>query len=76
LVVTDPAVLEAIRSIGGSAVIGSGIRVGVQTDGTVSYMNPGYWYRAYLRDQFMGIINAPEAIRTTLTQVATGTGSN
>ena len=52
LVVTDPAVLEAIKSIGGSAVIASGIRVGVQTDGTVSYMNPGYWYRAYLRDQF------------------------
>lgn len=52
LVVTDPAVLEAIRAIGGSAVIASGIRIGVQTDGTVSYMNPGYWYRAYLRDQF------------------------
>lgn len=52
LVVTDPAILEAIKGIGGSAVIASGIRVGVQADGTVSYMNPGYWYRAYLRDQF------------------------
>lgn len=52
LVVTDPAALDAIKSIGGSAVIASGIRIGVQTDGTVSYMNPSYWYRAYLRDQF------------------------
>lgn len=52
LVVTDPKVLEAIRTIGGSSVIASGIRVGVKTDGTVSYMNPDYWYRAYLRDQF------------------------
>jgi hypothetical protein len=52
LVVTDPAMLEAIRTIGGSAVIASGIRVGVKSDGAVSYMNPDYWYRAYLRGQF------------------------
>ncbi len=52
LVVTDRAVLESVRTIGGSAIIASGIRVGVQSDGTVSYMNPDYWYRANLRGQF------------------------
>ena len=52
LVVTDPAMLEAIRSIGGPSIIAAGIRVGVQIDGTVSYMNPNYWFRAYLRGSF------------------------
>lgn len=66
LVVTDPAILEAIRSIGGSAVIASGIRIGVQTDGTVSYMNPGYWYRAYLRDQFKGAQGAVQSVQSRL----------
>lgn len=52
LIVTDPAMLEAIRTIGGSGIIAAGIRVGVQSDGTVSYMNPDYWSRAYLRSAF------------------------
>ena len=34
LVVTDAALLEAIRTIGGSAIVGSGICVGVESDGT------------------------------------------
>ena len=66
LVVTDPAVLEAIKNIGGSAVIASGIRVGVQTDGTVSYMNPGYWYRAYLRDQFKAAQGPVQSVQVRL----------
>lgn len=68
LVITDPAVLDAIRSIGSSAVIASGIRVGVQTDGTVSYMNPGYWYRAYLRDQFKNAQGAVQSVQSRLTK--------
>lgn len=52
LVVTDPAMLEAIHTIGGPSIVAAGIRVGVQSDGTVSYMNPDYWYRAYLRGTF------------------------
>jgi len=52
VVVTDPAMLTAIRKAGGSTVIASAIRVGVLPDGSVSYMNPDYWYRAYLRSQF------------------------
>ena len=66
LVVTDPAMLEAIRTIGGSAVIASGIRVGVQSDGTVSYMNPDYWYRAYLRGQFKTAQPAAKSVQLRL----------
>lgn len=52
VIVTDAAVLEALRSIGGSAIAAAGIRVGVQSDGTVSSMNPDHRYRACLRGQF------------------------
>ena len=33
-------------------IAGAGVRVGVKGDGTVSYMNPEYWYRAYFRKDF------------------------
>lgn len=68
LVVTDQATLEAIRAIGGSAVIASGIRIGVQTDGTVSYMNPEYWYRAYLRGQFKTAQTAVKSVQLRLSK--------
>ncbi len=74
LVVTDPAMLEAIRTIGGSAVIASGIRVGVQSDGSVSYMNPDYWYRAYLRAQFKTAQTAVKSVQIRLAK-ALGEGS-
>lgn len=74
LVVTDPAILAAIRTIGGSAVIASGIRVGVQSDGTVSYMNPDYWYRAYLRGQFKTAQTAVKSVQMRLAK-ALGEGS-
>lgn len=74
LVVTDRAMLEAIRSIGGSAVIASGIRVGVQSDGTVSYMNPDYWYRAYLRGQFKTAQTTIKSVQLRLVK-ALGEGS-
>ncbi|MBW8315049.1 MAG: hypothetical protein K0M73_09220 [Hydrogenophaga sp.] len=51
LVVTDPDMLAAVRSLGGPAIVAAAIRVGLQSDGTLSYMNPEYWYRAYLRGQ-------------------------
>lgn len=66
LVVTDPALLEAVRGIGGSAVIAAGIRVGVLSDGTVSYMNPDYWYRAYLRGQFKSAQTAVKSVQARL----------
>ena len=52
LVVSDSGLLKAIHRIGGSSVVGAGIRISVQTDGTVAYMNPDYWYRAYFRTAF------------------------
>ncbi|MEI8324850.1 MAG: hypothetical protein WCH44_05680 [Betaproteobacteria bacterium] len=74
IVVTDPAMLEAVRAMGGSAVIASGIRVGVQSDGTVSYMNPDYWYRAYLRGQFKAAQAAAKSVQTRLAK-ALGEGA-
>lgn len=74
VVVTDPAVLEAIRAIGGSAVIAAGIRVGVQSDGSVSYMNPDYWYRAYLRGKFSAAQAAVKSVQSRLSK-ALGEGA-
>ena len=52
VVVTDKPMLDTIAKIGGDVIVGAGIRVGVKSDGTVSYMNPDYWYRAYFRKNF------------------------
>lgn len=74
LVVTDPALLEAIHATGGASIIASGIRVGVQADGTVSYMNPDYWFRAYLRGQFKAAQVPVKAVQTRLAK-ALGEGA-
>ncbi len=52
VVVTDRGMLDAIRAAGGTAILAAGLRVGVKADGTVSYTNPDYWGRAYLRDRY------------------------
>lgn len=52
VIVTDKAILDTIAKIGGDVIVGAGIRVGVKTDGTVSYVNPEYWYRAYFRSNY------------------------
>ncbi len=52
VVVTDNAILGTIKSLGGDNVVGAPIRVGIKADGTVSYMNPDYWYRAFFRKGF------------------------
>jgi hypothetical protein len=74
LVVTDPAMLEAVRTTGGSGIIAAGIRVGVKADGTVSYMNPDYWYRAYLRGTFKTVQAPAKAVQVRLAK-ALGDGS-
>lgn len=66
VVVTDPAMLAAIRKAGGSTVIASAIRIGVLPDGSVSYMNPDYWYRAYLRGQFKSAQASAKAVQSRL----------
>lgn len=73
VVVTDKGVLDAIRSMGGSTVIGAGIRIGVKADGTVSYMTPDYWYHAYFRKQYSGADAAVKAMSAKL-QKALGAG--
>lgn len=52
LVATDKAFLDTVVKLGGSAIVGAGIRIGVKADGTVSYINPDYWYRAYFQKKF------------------------
>ena len=74
LVVADNAMLDAIRSIGGSGIVAAGIRVGVQSDGTVSYINPDYWYRAYLRSSFKNAQTPAKAVQVRLAK-ALGDGA-
>ena len=75
VVVADPALLTAIRSAGPTrGIIAAGIRVGVGGDGSVSYMNPDYWYRAYLRGQFSGAEAAVKSVQQRLVK-ALGEGA-
>lgn len=52
IVATDEAMLNEVGAVGGPAVLGAAIRVGVKADGSVAYANPDYWYRAYFRKAF------------------------
>jgi hypothetical protein len=52
VVVSDQALLNVVRQMGGASIVAAPIRVGVRADGTVSYMNLEYWTRAYLRKQY------------------------
>lgn len=52
VIVTDGAMLNEVSSVGGPAILGAAMRVGVKADGSVTYTNPDYWYRAYFRRSF------------------------
>jgi len=52
LVVTDKGLLDVVRRLGGASIVGAPIRIGVKSDGSVSYMNLEYWLRAYFRKQY------------------------
>ncbi len=52
VIASDDAMLDEVGSVGGNAVLGAAIRVGVKADGSVAYTNPDYWYRAYFRKAF------------------------
>lgn len=52
LVVTDKSLLDTVRKLGGVNIVGAPIRIGVKSDGSVSYMNLEYWLRAYFRKQY------------------------
>jgi hypothetical protein len=75
LVVSDPAMLAAIRAGGASSsIVSAAIRVGVGSDGNVSYMNPDYWYRAYLRGKFAASQEAVKSVQQRLVK-ALGEGA-
>ncbi len=73
VVVTDDAMLSEVGSVGGNAVLGAAIRVGVKADGSVAYTNPDYWYRAYFRKSFDKKESAVKALQVRL-QDALGAG--
>jgi hypothetical protein len=73
IVVTDAGLSQAVAAIGGSAIVGLPIRVGVKADGTVSYVNLEYWERAYLRKDYAKAEEAVMAAQAKLVQ-ALGAG--
>ncbi len=52
VIATDEKMLAEVGQVGGHAILGAAIRVGVKADGTISYTNPDYWDRAYFRKDF------------------------
>ena len=73
IVVTEPGLLNSIRNLGGAAIVGTPIRVGVKSDGTVSYENLEYWRRAYFRKQYPLAEKSVKAAQGKLSQ-ALGAG--
>lgn len=66
IVATDNAMLGTIKRLGGANIVGAGIRVGVLSDGIVSYMEPEYWYRAYLRKNYAVAEKTVKALQAKL----------
>lgn len=66
MVVTDPALLNAVRNLGGSAIVGAGMRISVNANGRVSYANPEYWSRAYFQKNFETASAAVEQVSKRL----------
>jgi hypothetical protein len=66
VIATDDAMLKEVGAVGGNAVLGAAIRVGVKADGSVAYTNPDYWYRAYFRRGFDKREGAVKALQARL----------
>lgn len=75
LVVTDDALLGTIRNLGGASIVGAAIRIGVKADGSVSYINPDYWYRAYFRAGFKGAEKTVKALQARLAKALGARGT-
>lgn len=73
VIATDEVMLDEVGSVGGNAILGAAIRVGVAADGSVAYTNPDYWYRAYFRKAFTKKEDAVKALQARL-QDALGAG--
>lgn len=72
VVVTDTGLLATVHKLGGANIVGAPIRIGVKSDGTVSYMNLDYWERAFFRKQFS---SAQKAVRATQAKLAKALGA-
>lgn len=66
VIATDGAMLDEVGSVGGPAVMGAAIRVGVKANGNIAYTNPDYWYRAYFRKSFDKKEGAVKALQARL----------
>lgn len=66
VIATDDAMLDEVGAVGGPAILGAAIRVGVKADGSVAYTNPDYWYRAYFRKNFDKKEGAVKALQARL----------
>lgn len=75
VVVTDNAMLGTIKALGGAHIVGAAIRIGVKADGSVSYMNPDYWYRAYFRDGFKVAERTVKALQSRLARTLGSRGA-
>lgn len=73
VVATDAETLKHIGEIGEQSIVGAVIRVGVKSDGTVSYTNPDYWYRAIFRTKFDDVEKTTEDVQARLSK-ALGAG--
>jgi hypothetical protein len=73
VIATDNAMLDTVGSVGGEAILGATIRVGVKSDGSIAYTNPDYWYRAYFRKSFAKKEDAVKALQGRL-QESLGAG--
>lgn len=74
VVATDADMLREISEVGEQTIVGATIRVGVKADGTVSYTNPDYWYRALFRSRFSDVEKTVENIQGKLAK-ALGAGN-
>jgi hypothetical protein len=72
VIVTDKRLLATIRDLGGAAIVGAGIRVGVRADGAVYYTNPDYWYRAYFRRRYDSVQPAVKDVAARLKRALGG----
>ncbi len=72
VVVSDAGLSNAVKDLGGSAIVGLPIRVGVKADGTVSYQTLEYWERAYLRKDYGKAEVAVKAAAAKLEQALGG----
>lgn len=72
VVTTEKGWLSTVHAMGGSAIVGATIRVGVKSDGTVSYANPEYWARAFFRKQYGSAEGAVKAVDAKLRKALGG----